>query len=538
MRVARGSVRAACNSAGLVVAAWVSLDGAVMTSRLGPGAAAAWSAPVAALPAPPADPTRVPPAGGIRVDVAVTPAGGAYLAATNAYTVGAPSLRLLEAEAVSGSWGAPRPLLQDDPGVQFPWDRPDVSVDDAGHAVLVWAQGTWQGVIGALSHVYALRYDPAAGRWDQQPTRLSVRRSRVSAPLAAIDPRGDVTVAWSAFDDVSPSAPVKPQSHGMQAARFDAAAGAWQTARQLPWEPYLHGTAQAMAVGADAAGSATVAYYTLLSSCLIPPRDFNDDCPGSLSLIRTVRYDAARDAWTAAYDHVGTYLGNAMAAAPDGSVALLTDTRRILTASRFGPPAGPGLVMRGMYRILSVPFEDLFAPITYLPPVTTAAVGSGVWFIADTYRLPAGTPVILTRDGTPQGRGVVGPDLAVSIPWTRPGITAGAWQITIADTASTESTAGYATDPLQVTTVPRFGIASHAVRGSKVTFTVNPGNAIAPWQQVWLTHNGRAVAVVQVKRQFTPLAITVANRPGVYQVRTPMFDRWEYGARGGVTVLR
>lgn len=537
-RAARGSVRAACDSAGLVVAAWVDPAGAVMASPLAPDATG-WTKPTVAVPAPTAEPK--PAYGEVFVDVAVTASGDAYLAAANTSTTGREALRLVRMDAGSGSWGPARPLLQNSPRVEYPWGRPDVAVDDAGHAVVAWTQGTREGNAHALGEVYALRYDPATGAWDDQPATLSAGRARASAPLAAIGSRGDVIVAWSENEYAAPGTAAAGDSRGMRAARFDAAAGMWKPTKLLPWGEYLQGAGTPLSLGVDAAGDATLAWLTWIRPCvyLSPPRDFLGDCIDSRQGISTSRYDAARDAWTAPSQHPGSFAADAMAVAPDGSVALLADDTTTLAASRFARPTAPGLVMRGAYRILSVPREHLYWPMTYDDPVTTAADGTGVWFVADTYGIPAGTPVTVTKDGLPQGSGVVGADLTVSIPWTRPGITAGTWQITTDSADGTDNPGGagrYSTVPLTITTVPKFGIASHTIRGGKVTFTVNPGNAV-PWQQISLTRNGRSVAHVTVKRQFTPLTITVAARPGVYQVRTMSFDRWEYGTRSGVTVL-
>ncbi|MGE0027634.1 MAG: PKD domain-containing protein [Thermoleophilia bacterium] len=142
--------------------------------------------------------------------------------------------------AVGASWSVPQVLSI--PGDNV--DQPQVVMDSAGDAVVVWRHVTGPATVQAVSRAAD---DPWSG-WTA-PQNLMVTASPVANPQVSANAAGDVAVVWEQATATAVMASVRPASAG--------ATGAFPAATELA----SGATAEvAPAVAVDAAGNAAAAW--------------------------------------------------------------------------------------------------------------------------------------------------------------------------------------------------------------------------------------------------------------------------------------
>ena len=158
----------------------------------------------------------------------------------------------IELETIESSyWGTETPIGSSS-GRAFP----DVAVDAAGNAIVVWSD----------SDVHATRYDAVADTWDTETLIGSG-----SYPRVAVDVLGNAIVVWiDSIDD------------HVHAARYNAVAGTWDADIRIDSGS---GSDSYYAVAVDAVGNATVVWSR------------HDG--GIFSRIHAARYDASANTWGA-----------------------------------------------------------------------------------------------------------------------------------------------------------------------------------------------------------------------------------------------
>jgi tRNA A-37 threonylcarbamoyl transferase component Bud32 len=174
------AVQVAIDDAGRSTAVWLQIDGGkqhAFAARFEP--ATGWSAP-----------ERLDEEGTDVVErVRVAAAGAETVVAWHQHAAGRSSIRARRLEPGRG-FSAPEAVSV---AGEFPsW--PDVAVDRAGGAVVVWVRGTPNG-----HAVVARRHVPGAG-WEA-PAALEAEGAESTVPLVAVDASGRAVVVWRRPDE-------------------------------------------------------------------------------------------------------------------------------------------------------------------------------------------------------------------------------------------------------------------------------------------------------------------------------------------------
>lgn len=139
---------------------------------------------------------------------------------TSTYTS---QIHLSRYSAVSGLWSVPE-LVEERPNVRMAsiyeagHPNPEIAVDAAGNAIIVWEEQILFGPIEPTS-VYAKRYDATLGQW--QTTRTLVQNTNMGArgarPHIAMDAQGNATLVWTQY--------ASGNDYELHAQRYDATQG-------------------------------------------------------------------------------------------------------------------------------------------------------------------------------------------------------------------------------------------------------------------------------------------------------------------------
>jgi hypothetical protein len=168
--------------------------------------------------------------------VAVDPAGNALAIWRQ---LGSPT-NLESRRFVPGTgWGATTPVETDDADGHAVGYLPQVAVDPAGNAIVVWDQADASG-----STVWARRFVPGTGWMTASSLGTGLN------PWVAVDAAGDALVVWMTPDVAGFS---------LKARRFDIVALGWAAATLIETEDA--GLAARVRLGFDAAGNATAVWY-------------------------------------------------------------------------------------------------------------------------------------------------------------------------------------------------------------------------------------------------------------------------------------
>lgn len=142
--------------------------------------------------------------------------------------------------AATSSWGT-AVLLETDAGSA---GAPQIAVDDAGNAVVVWQQ-----VESARNNIVANRYAVATGTWGTATLIETDNSGAAIRPQVAVDVNGNAVSVWQIRQGTQDS---------IYANRFNVAANSWGTPELI--ETFTTGTAGNAQVAVNASGNAVAVW--------------------------------------------------------------------------------------------------------------------------------------------------------------------------------------------------------------------------------------------------------------------------------------
>jgi hypothetical protein len=221
--------------------------------------------------------------------------------------------------AASGTWGTAQ-LIQTD--YSQPADGPQIAVDAAGNAIVVWYQDG-DGVLATRYDIWANRYDAATGTWGAASLIETDNTGGGGEGLhVAIDGSGNAIAVWNQSDGTR---------FNILANRYTTATGAWGTAQLI--ETDNAGDAGDPRVGFDAAGNAIAVWQQF---------------DGTRWSIFANRYNAATGTWGTAQlietDNTGpAYIPQVAVDASGNAIAVwehYDGTRYNIVANRYTAATG------------------------------------------------------------------------------------------------------------------------------------------------------------------------------------------------------
>jgi hypothetical protein len=188
------------------------------------------------------------------------------------------------------------------PGTGLESGEPDVGLDSAGNAIVVWTVGDFAPFFNGS--VWAVRYS-ADGRVSGAQQVSS--QSHPWNPQLAVDPAGNAIAVWTDGNHVA--------GYQIVAARYSAASGSWDAPLSLSGHHDPRNPVDGVSVGIDAAGNAMAVWreYELL--------------PAVGRWVRAARYTATSGTWTTpitlAFSSGGDFWAPALSVGPMGEAFAL-----------------------------------------------------------------------------------------------------------------------------------------------------------------------------------------------------------------------
>lgn len=167
-------------------------------------------------------------------------------------------------EAVSGTWGEPLAVENDDAGDAY---YPELDGNSSGFVMAVWKQFD-----GEKYSVWANRYDLVAGTWGIAEVIENNNLNHANYPVVAVNSAGDAFVSWYMYEG---------SSYRIYGNRYDSKTATWGEA--VPVEDVCEGDGYTPVVAIDDNSNVIVVWI---------------EDNGAGYALNARRYDAEKSAWT------------------------------------------------------------------------------------------------------------------------------------------------------------------------------------------------------------------------------------------------